>query len=52
MNEGELEIKVYKQDTGYGKIVLRTIDGAVYLGENIQDTLKLIEDFIKERMGK
>lgn len=52
MFENELELKVYDRDYGYGRIVLRTIDGATYLGEDIKGTLELVEDFLKERMGE
>jgi hypothetical protein len=52
MNDGELEIKIYGTDTGYGRIILRTIEGAVYMGADVKDAVKLIEEFIKERMGE
>ena len=52
MNEGELEIKVYKQDTGYGRIVIQTIEGAVYLGDDKNGTAELVKDFIEKELRK
>ena len=52
MFENELELKVYHRDSGYGRIVLRTIDGVVYLGEDVEDTLRLVEEFITEKLGR
>lgn len=50
--ENELEIKVYDKDYGFGRIVLQTIEGAVYLGEDVEDAGELVKDFIRKRMGK
>ena len=50
MNDGELEIKVYGTDAGYGRIVLRTIEGIVYLGEDVLGTVELVKQFIEEQM--
>jgi len=52
MFENELELKVYDRDTGYGRIVIHTIDGATYLGDDIKGTLELVEDFITEKLGR
>lgn len=50
--DNEITIKIYDRDYGYGRIVLRTIDGSMYLGEDRDAAAEFVKDFIRERMGK
>lgn len=52
MNENELVIKTYRKDYGFGRIVLRTIDGSMYLGEDRDAAAEFVKDFIEKQLSE
>ena len=51
MFKNVMEITVYNQDYGWGRIVIHTIDGPTYHDDDIEAAVEEVREFITERMG-